>query len=410
MLHSIDAATQYRDARHDPLRVLVVGAGVAGVTTTRLLRRNGLHPVLIERSASGAAEGYMLALMPMVGPVFDELSLWPEYRKHAVAFGRYRLCAHHGRPVRTDSMGELLADYGDYRGIGRGELLDVLSGADCPVSFGTTVAGLSETAEAATVRLARGDAAEEYEFDLVVVADGIGSGTRRLLDVGPVGRLDTGWGGWVAWAPPDDDQDLGEELWGAGFFLGSYPVLDRIGVFLGGPDAVTADGPERFVAAVGRQLRTRTDRTERALRAVLDADQPYYWPLRDVRATRWVTGHAVLVGDAAAGFLPTAGIGAGMAMESAWVLSRLLVHADRANLATLLDAYQALQRPRVEAAQDNSRSLARMMFRDGTAFAVGRDVAARLLSVRSVLKPIRRLLDGRPDPDAAARRALSRSA
>jgi 2-polyprenyl-6-methoxyphenol hydroxylase-like FAD-dependent oxidoreductase len=407
MLHSIDAATPYHRARHDRLRVLVVGAGVAGVTTVRLLRRHGLHPVLIERSAAGAAEGYMLALMPMVGPVFDELGLWPEYRENAVAFDRYRLCAHHGHPVRTDSMGELLADYGDYRGIGRGELLDVLSGADCAVSFGTTLAALTETADAATVRLACGDHTEEYEFDLVVVSDGIGSGTRRLLDVGPIGRLDTGWGGWVAWAPPDDEQDLGEELWGAGFFLGSYPVLDRIGVFLGGPDAATADGPERFVAAIGRQLRTRTGRTSRALRAVLDADRPYYWPLRDVRAARWVTGHAVLVGDAAAGFLPTAGIGAGMAMESAWVLSRLLLHADRANLATLLDAYEKLQRPRVEAAQDNSRSLARMMFRDGRAFAVGRDVAARLLSVRSVLKPIRRLLDARPDPDAAARRALS---
>lgn len=410
MLRSTDPATQYEDARHDPLRVLVVGAGVAGVTTARLLRRNGLHPVLIERSATGGSEGYMLALMPMVDPVLDELALWPEYRKRSVGFGRYRLCAHTGRPVRTDAMGELLAEYGDYRGISRGELLDLLSGADSPVSLGTTVAALTDTGAAATVRLASGEDAAEYEFDLVIVTDGIGSGTRRLLDSGPVGGLDTGWGGWVAWAPADDEQDLGEELWGAGFFVGSYPVVDRIGVFLGGPDAVTAQGPERFVATVERRLPTPTDRTRRALRAVLSAESPYYWPMRDVRASRWVTGHTVLVGDAAAGFLPTAGIGAGMAMESAWVLSRLLLHADPANLATLLQAYERVQRPRVEAAQDNSRSLARMMFRGGTAFAVGRDVAARLLSIRAVLKPIRQLLDGRPDPDAAARRALSRTA
>ncbi|BCJ35320.1 FAD-dependent oxidoreductase [Actinocatenispora thailandica] len=410
MLRSIDPATQYQETRRDPLRVLVVGAGVAGVTTARLLRHHGLHPVLIERSATGGAEGYMLALMPMVTPVFEELDLWPEYRKNGIPFGRYRLCAHTGRAVRTDSMGELLADYGDYRGISRGGLLDVLSGADCPVSPGTTVAALTEAGDAVTVRFDPGEDAVEYEFDLVVVADGIGSATRELVGAGPVGGLNTGWGGWVAWAPADDEQDLGEELWGAGFFLGSYPVLDRIGVFLGGPDAVTADGPERFVAEVQRRLHAPTARTRRALRAVLDADDPYYWPMRDVRASRWVTRHTVLLGDAAAGFLPTAGIGAGMAMESAWVLSRLLRHADRANLATLLEAYEGVQRPRVEAAQDNSRSLAKMMFRSGTAFAVGRDVAARLLSIRTVLKPIRQLLDGRPDPDAAARRALSRTA
>lgn len=110
----------------------------------------------------------------------------------------------------------------------------------------------------------------------------------------------------------------------------------------------------------------------------------------------------MLVGDAAAGFLPTAGIGAGMAMESARVLTRMLRHADRAGLGRLLKAYEASQRPRVEAAQDNSRLLARLMFHRSRALAVLRDMAMRFVTVESALKPIQRLLQAQADPDALA--------
>ncbi|HWU74880.1 MAG TPA: FAD-dependent monooxygenase, partial [Rhodanobacter sp.] len=105
----------------------------------------------------------------------------------------------------------------------------------------------------------------------------------------------------------------------------------------------------------------------------------------------------VLLGDAAAGFLPTAGIGAGMAMESAGVLARRLLAADRAGVAAVLHDYETAQRPRVEAAQDNSRALMKYMFRRSRVLAAARDVAARLVSLKLVLGPIRKLLESAPD-------------
>lgn len=47
----------------------MVGAGVAAVVLTRLLRADSLHPVLVERSTPCAAPGYMLGLLPFVDPV-----------------------------------------------------------------------------------------------------------------------------------------------------------------------------------------------------------------------------------------------------------------------------------------------------------------------------------------------------
>ena len=416
---------QLQAAVDDPLRVLVVGAGIAGLTAAQLLRGAGLHPVLIDRNADQAHPGYMLALMPMVDPALDELDVWAGYRQRSIEFSHFRVRAHTGRALRTDSMTEALGRFGEYRGIERGELIEVLSQAGAPVTMATTVSDLRELPDAVEVSFRQGEQTSTALFDVVVVADGIGSRTRALLPGGrDTSSTDTGWGGWVVWAPEDDEGQVGEELWGAGLFLGIYPVLGRNGAFVGGPMTATTAGPAEFVARVRRQLTTLDARVERVLDALLADPDPYFWPLKDVRASRWTTTRTVLLGDAAAGFLPTAGVGAGMAIESAWVLARMLLstlttaqpgragavaslglteqeRVSPTDLAAVLTAYETAQRPRVETAQDTSRSLARLMFSESRLLATLRDVALRMITVERAIRPITELLATPPVADAA---------
>lgn len=395
--------SQYERTADDPVRVLVVGAGIAGVSAAQLLRHAGWHPVLVERSRNERPPGYMLALMPMVDPLIDELGVRTRYVDESVELGRYAFRSHTGRALRTDSMAGILDRFGDYRGISRARLLETLAADACDVMFETTVTALDERADSVTVTLSRQGFERTYDFDLVIVADGIRSATRELIPgSGPIDVVDTRWAGWVVWIDADDDTDLGEEIWGAGFFLGTYPVKGKVGVFLGGPADDLRSGPRAFAETVRARLTMIAPRVDRALRAVADDPDPYYWPLDDVRAARWTTARTVLLGDAAAGFLPTAGIGAGMAMESAWVLARMLQHASAVGLAEILGRYEAAQRPRVEAAQGNSRQLARYMFHRSRALAVIRETAMRMLSVDVALGPIRRLLQSPPDPDRIA--------
>ncbi len=394
---------QYERAAGDPLRVLIVGAGIAGVAAAQLLRRAGWHPVLIERGRNERPPGYMLALMPMVDRLIEDLGVHDRYIDESVEMGRYAFRSHTGRALRTDSMAGILDRFGDYRGISRAHLLGTLSAAECEVAFETTVTALDEHDDSVTVTLSTQGVNRTCDFDLVIVADGIRSATRGLIPgSGPIDVVDTGWAGWVVWTDGDADTDLGEEIWGAGFFLGTYPVKGEIGVFLGGPADDLVSGPRAFSDSVRARLTTVAPRVDRALRAVAAEPDPYYWPLNDGRAARWTTARTVLLGDAAAGFLPTAGIGAGMAMESAWVLARMLQHAPAVGLAEILGRYEAAQRPRVEAAQGNSRQLARYMFHRSRVLAVIRETAMRMLSVEVVLKPIRRLLQSPPDPDRIA--------
>ena len=419
MLEATPIQTQLTRVRDDPLRVLVVGAGVAGVTFTQVLRRNGLHPVLVERARHGGDNGYMLALMPMVDPVLADLGLTGEYRRRSVDLRRYRIRNRVGVPIREYAMQDLLSRFGDYRGISRGDLLDVLGAGGGALSYGTTVTALDQGGDTVRATLDGPAGPVTGEFDLVVAADGLHSTTRGLvLDPSDVATYDSGWGGWVAWAEPDDAADLGEELWGTGFFVGTYPVRGRLGVIVLGARSDTAAGPKPFVARITDEVAVSDARLRSALDAVARDDPAYYWPLRDCRAARWSVGRVALLGDAAAGFLPTAGIGAGMAMESAWVLAGhvlagpplagpplagpplggpLLAGSGDA-VVPALQAYERVQRPRVEAAQDNSRMLARLMFRRSRVLAALRDTVARFVTLEMALRPIRTLLEEGPRP------------
>jgi len=390
---------QLASVKDDRIRVLIAGAGVAGLTLAAALRAEGLHPVVVERTAPDADEGYMLALMPIVDPVMHVIGADTEYRARSQPLHHYRMRNRHGHILRTYSMDSLLATFGDYRGIARGDLLAVLSATGVPVSFKTRITDLEQTPDVVHASIADAEARSVgADFDLVIAADGLHSQTRKLvLREDQVETFDSGWGGWVAWSESiPDEADLSDEIWGAGFFLGTYPVKDRFGVILCGDRRDTEIGPAQFVRRARADLRIADKRETDALNAVASASDPYFWNLTDCRAATWSVGRVGLIGDAAAGFLPTAGIGAAMAMEAAGQLVKRIATTDRQGIVAMLQDYERSERPRVEAAQDNSRQLARLVFRRNEAVSAVRDVAARFIPLNVALGPIRKLHEEAP--------------
>ncbi|SDP35589.1 2-polyprenyl-6-methoxyphenol hydroxylase [Actinopolyspora xinjiangensis] len=377
-------------------RTLIVGAGVAGVTLARSLRDRGLHPVLVERAEQRHESGYMLGLMPFVDPVIRELGLERGYLERSVAVREYRLCSSTGARLHDYSVATALGEFGHYRGIERGELLELLATDDVPVAWRTRPTRIDHSGRTVRVGLTEDGTEFEVEFDAVIAADGIHSATRELV-LGPerVRTYDTAWGGWVTWTESDERPDLYQEVWGPGCFVGLYPVPGRLGVFVGGPRADTRRGPAAFAELIRDRLRTLDARCSRALTGLATSPENHYWSLSDVRCAEWTAGRVALLGDAAAGFLPTAGVGAAMAMESAGALARRLATTDSTSVGQALRDYERVQRPRVESAQRNSRQLAGLMMRRGRTLCRVRDFATALVGVNTALGPIRKLLERR---------------
>lgn len=371
------------------MRTLIVGAGIAGLTLAGLLSRQGHSPVVIDRRPQGADAGYGLALWPHGSRVFHGLGLHDEFVARSEPMRRYVARDGAGAEITGSPMPESIAGYGHLGIIPRTDLLALLHSAldGVEVRDGVTVSSLAQTQDHVEVRL--DDGATET-FDLVVGADGIHSRVRELL-FGRVPDRDTGWGCHVWWADPQLGVE-GEttERWGTGSFLGTYPCRDRLCVIAGAPlDTLQPDRPGGRAARTAALFRDAGPPVDALLAAMPGDDEDLFlWRMADVRAPDWVQGRVVLVGDAATAFLPTAGIGASMALESAAVLADELSRTDPTYLPNALALFERRRRHRVEAAQTQSRRLARLMFLSSPRLVAVRDRALRFTSMEQMVGPL----------------------
>ncbi|MBN2745361.1 MAG: FAD-dependent monooxygenase [Bacteroidales bacterium] len=376
--------------------ILIVGAGVAGLTCANLLKKQGAQFKLIEKESfdNFNGSGYMLGLLPLGGRVLTELDLDKEYFDHSMEMANYEIHKENGTLNKAYSLDFINKEYGSYRGIGRKELIDILTkniGVE-NIQFGTSVTQIQQTENTVHVNYSNG---KKEIFDLVIVADGIHSDTRKLLwNENEYKYYDTGWGGWVAWL---ENQDLNvyKEYWGASSFMGLYPVKNKIGIFLGGPnDAVKKQGLKSFAEKIKDEILPEFDVLHKSLDRLASTENPFYWEFHDCRTNDWNKGNVILLGDSACGFLPTAGVGASMAMDSASAFVDELSRTDKEHIEYGIKLYIKRQKKRVETAQEDSRKLAKLMFVKSGLIAGVRDYAFRFYSIKQLAKNISKTIEG----------------
>jgi 2-polyprenyl-6-methoxyphenol hydroxylase-like FAD-dependent oxidoreductase len=375
------------------MRVLIVGAGIAGLTLSALLRQKGIRPQLVDRAPDFNAAGYMLALFPMGNRVLHGLGAFDAFLARSEPMDIYTMCNGHGEPMQTFDIAGALGKFGVTRQLSRADLLQILrdAAADVPLEMGARVTRLVDHGDEVE---AFADARSLGRFDLVVGADGIHSAVRRHV-AGEVEMRPTGWGGWVWWAPAvAAPHKTVTEYWGAGRFVGIYPIRDKIGVIAAGP--IDEIGHDRIGGSGARLAELFAD-YKGVARAPFDAmpandKDMFFWNLEDCRAPHWSKGRVALMGDSACAFLPTAGVGASMAMESAAVLADELGRTDAKGLPLALQHYETRRRKRAEGAQTASRRIASLMFVKSTPVAWGRDQLMKFYSIEEFAKEIEKSL------------------
>lgn len=364
------------------MRILIVGAGIAGMTLAALLERRGVHPLLVEQAPDFEHAGYMLGLWSLGYRVLHGLGLYEEFEAGTIPGRYYEVRDDHGERIKRWSLDPLAGRFGPNLSCTRPQLVrllySALDGSD--LRLGTSVEALEPVGNEVEATLTDGTRAR---FDLVVGADGIHSRVRSLL-FEEAATFDTGWGGWVWWDDLDSvPTETFLEHWGAGRFVGAYPTPAGAGIFAGAPAESGFDRPgegrrrrllERF-EGMGTSVDRWLDRLPP------DDERLFFWRMEDIRSADWTRGRVVLLGDAAAAFLPTAGIGASMAMESAAVLADELSRTDTRFLEHALSLYVKRRRRRVESIQTDSRRLARAMFVESATIARLRDLATRFYSL-----------------------------
>jgi 2-polyprenyl-6-methoxyphenol hydroxylase-like FAD-dependent oxidoreductase len=279
--------------------------------------------------------------------------------------------------------------------ITRPDLIGLLSDSlkDVDLRMGTTVADISQTADKADVRFSPGG---REAFDLVVGCDGIHSRTRQQV-FGAASLRSTGWGGWAWWADPSlSPQNVITEYWTPGRFLGLYPARDQLFCFLGMPNAALGPDPEHpRVDVVREPLRHLAGAAAGVLASPVSAQGLFHWDFSDLSMTCWHRGRVLLIGDACDAILPTAGIGASSAMESAAVLADELARSGADDVPRTCERYRRRRQRRVHAFQESSRQMAALMFLKSRLLCACRDLALRHVPARTEMKAFAGLLRGR---------------
>jgi salicylate hydroxylase len=348
------------------VRVLIAGGGTGGLATAIALRKAGLEPLVLEQAPAFTAIGAGLGLYANAMKALTYLGADAYWRENVA-----RIDVSEQRGLGDDelitgsSLDAQAAKYGEHYYCGhRADLLSSLLAALPPecVRTGSRVVAFEETSRDVRVELSDG---EEVRGDLLVGADGLRSATRRQL----MGEREARFTGVVVWrgliprekVPQRYDARI-MSWYGPRRHVLLYPL--RHGRH---PDSVYS--LSAFVPATEVSRESWTASGDLAdLRASLAGSCPALQELlalmdaalitgiyfRDPLET-WGTDRVVLVGDAAHPAPPSAGQGAGMALEDAVMLAACLRRAGRGNEGAALREYVFRRQARTTRMLESSR-------------------------------------------------------
>ena len=317
-------------------KVLIVGAGIGGLTLALCLARRGIPfeiyeqaPVLGELGAGIqiAANGTRLLLDLGLGPALEKVV--------SVAAGKEVRLWNTGQTWPLFDLGQDSIDrFGaPYWMVHRGELHRVLKEAvlaarpGC-IHLGAAVAGFHEDANGVTLSTRDGRSARGA---VIVGCDGVHSAIRaQLFDAGKPDF--TGILAWRGLAPmerldPDLRRLVGTNWIGPGGHVVTYPV--KSGQYLNFVGLTENDSwvSESWNEKGSReQVRADFAHWHPLVHQIIDnLDQPYRWALAGRKPmTSWSRGRATLLGDACHPTLPFLAQGAIMAIEDGVVLAACL--------------------------------------------------------------------------------------
>jgi FAD-dependent urate hydroxylase len=323
-------------------RVLIVGAGIAGLALARALRLRGITAEIVERTAEWDASGAGMYLPGNCAKALDELGIWTEVAARVNPIVRQRFFDQRGRRLVDIDVRRYWDGVGGCVAISRADLHEALRAheTELPVRLGLSVTALNDQAQ---LRFSDGSTGE---YDLVVGADGVRSTVRALAFGGPPARYvgQASWR-WVADGFPEiSDWTV---MLGRGRAFLTVALGD--GSVYCYADA-NADDP---TDARGTQwLEQFADFADPVPRLLEHGGDAYFAPIEEVVPPAWTNGRVVLVGDAAHASSPNMAQGAAMALEDALVLAEEL-EANRP-LEEALAEYQRRRTSRVTWVQEQT--------------------------------------------------------
>ncbi|NUT37264.1 MAG: FAD-binding monooxygenase [Hamadaea sp.] len=366
--------------------VLISGASIAGPALAYWLREHGFTPTVVEIAPGLRPGGQAVDLRGAGRTVVERMGLLPQVRELKVDERGVANVDARGRR-RAEMPADLFGGEGIVAEIEimRGDLTQVLAEATTDVEylFDDRIIEMAETPDGVRVTLASGLV---RSFDLVIGADGVHSGVRRLA-FGPEADYVRPLGAYTAYFTVPDPGDL--EHW---FLMYNEPggLCAAIRPERGGTAKamLTFTSPplaydRRDIGAQQEILRRRYARSGWRVPAMLaampHADDFYFDSICQVHVDRWWRGRVALLGDAGYCGSPLTGMGTSMSLVGAYVLAGELA-ATRDDHEAAFARYQEEMRAYVAQCQELPPGGVKGMAPDSRFMIRMRDLSMRMMT------------------------------
>ena len=400
------------------MRVIIAGGGTGGLAAAIALRKAGIEPLVLEQAPAFTAIGAGLGLYANAMKALSYLGADAYWRQTAA---RIDVAEQRGladdQVITSSSLEPRAAKYGEPYYCGhRADLLTSLLmalPAEC-VRTGSRVVAFEETARDVRVELEGG---EEVRGDLLVGADGLRSATRKLL----MGEREARFTDVVVWrgliprekVPARYDAKI-MSWYGPRRHVLLYPLRhDR---HAGSVYSLSAFVPATEVHRESWTASGDLADLHASLADACPAMQDLLALMDDALITgiyfrdpleSWGSARVTLLGDAAHPAPPSAGQGAGMALEDAVMLAACLQRAGTGNEQAALREYVFRRKARTTRMLESSRVNLRNSQTSDPVQVLARNGYLRGLERLSPAgPPMQEWLLGH-DPVAAARRSTA---
>ncbi len=383
--------------------IVVAGAGIGGLTAALALAAQGFRVVVLEKTARLEEAGAGLQLSPNASRVLIELGLQPRLAGRALIPDAVSIMsARHGGEISRLPLGEAAGFRAGapYWVVHRADLQAALAAAvndnpDIELRLGCQFEDVAAHAKGLTVVQRSGMTRHQELATALIGADGIWSTVRQHL----FPEVQPQFSGLIAWRGTLDTTQLPREytsrrvqLWmGPNAHLVAYPISGArlINVVAVVPGTWNRPGWSAPGEAAEIKNAFASYRWPAPARMMLGAvDDWRKWALFTVpEGGQWSDGAVALLGDAVHAMLPFAAQGAGMAIEDAAVLAKVLGEAagdNAAGMAAALKRYGQLRRGRVGRVQHTARRNGQVYHLGGPA-ALARDWFIRAMGPQRLL-------------------------
>lgn len=305
-------------------KILIIGGGIAGITLAHFLSNSKYEITLIEKGRSWRTIGYAIGIWKVGIDILKKLPLtdafWSQtYKIDQGGFlnnKRKVLVKLNFAKTTLDGFGAITVE----RDVLHSSIVKTLP-KDIFIRFNTVVETVESTFEKTKVSF--NDGSSEI-YDLVVIADGMRSSTRKMV----FGEClhSYGWKMYGDWSKKENAIFPGNHIMSApGQFLINIPGHDRcaIGLICHCKNKCLIKTPQT-IEEIADQFSKLLPSLNSTISNITEPTKMFIDEMVYVKTKEWYRNRVVLIGDAQHGMSPVSGWGTSLALEDAYFLAATL--------------------------------------------------------------------------------------